>query len=288
MNLFNFFRPSTLTPAWTFSADGVIWRLVFAPGGRLIGESRDREKKAASFFCLDLIAGKPLWKNLALDEPWWIGIESVHNSTLLLHGFVSPDMPEHRGIQAFDVGTGQRLWEDETLTYWFGGAERLFAYRDFFDKRVGYEIEIRSGSIIATHDSTMDELNKIRQEIAGSAFVPEVTIPEPLDDEADPIVMGCVNHATKGMEVVGGIEYAKSGGFMIFDFNVRSEGRGAEPSSLENILAVYELPGRKRIFFEVTARGLKSRVPDVFFICNETLFFVKDQRTLTAIRLWKS
>jgi len=51
MDLRSIFRSDRLSPEWTYTADGMLWRLFCARGGRLVGECRDQEKKTATFFC---------------------------------------------------------------------------------------------------------------------------------------------------------------------------------------------------------------------------------------------
>jgi hypothetical protein len=288
MNLLSFFRSGRLIPDWSYVANGIVWRLLFTGKGRLVGECRDQEKKTASFFCLDEESGKPLWQDLRLEEAWWVGMEAVHGDTLLLHGFASPDMPEHRGIRAFDVETGVLRWRNDEATYWFGVGDRLFAYRDFFERRVGYEIDLETGGLKTTYDQSLQELHDIRRDAAEKEIAPEMTLPEILSEGAvEPALLAFVSRLTKGKGAVGNTEFILEDDILAFNYHVRVPGAAAQTPFYENHLFVYRYPQGTRLFSDVTARDLKAQVPDTFFVRNRRLFFVKDQKTLTAIRLWK-
>ena len=288
MNLFSFLRSDTIEPEWTYAAIGIFWRLIFTASGRIIGESRDQEKKTASFFCLDAGSGKILWENLRLEEGWWVGMEGAQEDVLLLHGFASPDMPEHRGLRAYDVETGALLWRNDDLTYWFGAETRLFTYRDFFEKRAGYELDLRSGEVKATHDASLEELHKIRREMAGTEFVPDLTLPEILDEEsAEASTLAFLKGVTKGKDVVGKIEFIRQKDFVALSYHLRSEGAKSQSPEFENHLSVFRFSDGRRIFSDIAAHNLRAQIPDSFFLHKGSLFFVKDQKTLTALRLWK-
>ncbi|MCX6133415.1 MAG: DUF4905 domain-containing protein [Ignavibacteriales bacterium] len=288
MNLFSsLFGSGNLSPEWSYTASGIVWRLLFTARGRIVGESRDQEKKTASFFCLDEESGRCLWQDLRVDEAWWVGMEGVQEDTLLLHGFSSPDMPEHRGIRAYDVETGNLLWRNDEATCWFGTGARLFAYRDLFERRVGYEIDLRSGEVKTTYDQSLQELHEIRRRAAAD-YVPEVTLPEILNEEsAEPSTVAFVKRVTKGKDVAGNIEFIQQDDVIAFNYHVRAQAAKTQPPVFENHLFVYELSRDKRVFSEIIGRALKAQVPDAFFLRKGKLFYIKDQTTLKALRVWK-
>src|SRR5450759_102613 len=110
MNISSLFQKKQLKPAWSYTTEGVLWRLLFSETNFIVGEDRDTEKKEVSFFCLNASNGDVLWKDISFAEPWWIGIEGIVHGKVFLHGFKKPDMPEHGRIIAVDLGTGRELW----------------------------------------------------------------------------------------------------------------------------------------------------------------------------------
>ena len=288
MNLLSLFRSDRLDTDWKYVANGIIWRLLFTERGRVVGECRNQDKKTVSFFCLDEESGNPLWRDLNLEEPWWVGIEAVLNDIVLLHTYASPDMPEHRGIRAYDTQTGVLRWRNDDVTFWFGFGDRVFAYRDLFEKRVGYEIGLQTGELKATYDESLQELHALRREAIESQSASGVTPPEIMSDDApDPSILGLVNRTAKGRKVAGNVEYIKQNDVLAFNYHILARTPAVQSQSFENHLFIYRLPKVTCAFSGIIGRDLKAYVPDSFFIRRSRLFFVKDQHTLTALRLWK-
>ena len=288
MNLFSFFRSERLDTDWKYIANGLIWRLLFTESGRVVGECRNQDKKTVSFFCLDEESGNPLWQDLNLEESWWVGIEAVLDDTVLFHSYASPDMPEHRGIRAYDTRTGILRWRNDDATFWFGFGDRVFAYRDLFEKRVGYEIGLQTGELKATFDESLQELHALRREAIDSQPASEVTPPEILTDNAlDPSMLALVNRTARGKKIAGSVEYVKQNDVLAFNYHILARTPAVQSQSFENHLFVYRLPQGTCVFSDIIGRDLKAHVPDSFFVRRSRLFFVKDQHTLTALRLWK-
>jgi hypothetical protein len=288
MSMFSFLKSDRLSPEWAYSAGSTIWRLVLAGQDALVGECRDPENKIASFFGLEISTGKVLWRDLHLDERWWVGIEAVQKNVVLFHSFATPDMPQHKGVRAIDLSSGSQLWRNDDVTYWFGHQNLVIAYRDFFEKRVGYEIDVHSGAVLNTHDTSLEVLHEFRRQSAEDQSVPEIAAPEVfVEEEADSVLLSLVRKETKGKQLSGRVESLRQNDIFLFNFHVLS--RKSEGSQkLENNLIVYRLPEKKCIFADVIGRNLASYVPDSFFVRNPFVLFVKDQNQLMALRLWKS
>jgi hypothetical protein len=289
MDLLSIFRPDQLATDWAYNANGIIWRVHFTSRGRIVGESRDRDRKVASFFCLDEQSGKPLWRDLRLEEPWWVGVEGVVRDVVLLHTYAKPDMPEHKGILAFDAESGTLRWRNDDVTFWFGSDVCVYAYRDFFERRVGYEIDLHNGELRRTFDESLPELHTLRRQVLDQQSSPEVVLPEILAGSSEePSLLPLVNKTVNRKEIAGNIEFIKEPGFLLFNYHVRDQNSPVGSPTYENHFFVYRYPQGERIFFDVIGVNLMAYVPDSFFIHRPRLFFIKDQRVLTAIRLWKS
>ncbi|RPI03963.1 MAG: DUF4905 domain-containing protein, partial [Ignavibacteriae bacterium] len=196
-----FFKEKQLTPAWSFDAGSLIWRIYFTSNNLIIGEARSQETKTTNFFCLDVRTGNPLWSNVGFDEPWWIGIETVYQRWMILHGFVRPDIPEHRGIRVVDIGSGGLLWRNDELSYWFMDGEKLYAHKYLFEKHVAYELDINSGAVINEYADDLDRILEIRNTLSGGDASPlqDVLYPEVLDAQEERSPLGSViQRITKG------------------------------------------------------------------------------------------
>jgi len=141
LNSFSFFSKKSLKPSWSYSPQGIIWRILVGKRDHIVGECRDNEQKKATFFCLNGISGQPLWENKGMNEPWWVGIEAVHQDVVLVHGFEQPDMPGHRGIEAWKLETGEELWRNEETTY-----GKLLAFNDSVQLERGMRAEVDKGT----------------------------------------------------------------------------------------------------------------------------------------------
>src|SRR5215510_2177296 len=110
-------RKGRLTPAWKFDSGGTIWRIHPTDSENIIGEVRDLERKKTTFFCIDRYSGEVRWEKRSFVDDWWVGVETVRNGKVFLHGYVVPDLPGHKSIIAVDITTGNKVWENEDLTF---------------------------------------------------------------------------------------------------------------------------------------------------------------------------
>lgn len=219
----------------------------------------------------------------------WVGLEAVQEDTVLLHSYPKPDMPEHKGIRGYDLEKGSLRWCNDDLTYWFGSGDRVIVYRDFFEKRVGYEINLQTGELQKTHDRSLQELHTLRQEAWESQVQAKVVLPDILDvASTEPLTHSLVDKGIRGRSVVGNIEFINEHGYFLFNCHLPAKNSTEQMRTYENHFFVYRLPEGKRLFSEVVGRNLKGYVPDTFFVKRPRAFFIKDERTLTALRLWKS
>jgi len=289
MNLRSIFRSDRLKPEWTYTADGMLWRLFCAKGGRIVGECRDRERKTASFFCLDESTGLPFWKNLQLEEAWWVGIEAILGDALILHSYAKPDMPQHRGIRAFDVATGTLRWRNDESTFWFGVNDRLYAYRDLFEKRVGYELDLNTGAHLRTFEESLHEIDELREQASEIQDRDGVVLPRPFDRESSsPEVQSLFDEALRSALPAGGVDVVQEKDVVAFSYYLHAQSDRSQKPTFENHLCVFRLPGRVRLFSEVINEHLAFPVPDTFFIRGSRLLFLKNQQSLVSLRLWRS
>ncbi|HWP83518.1 MAG TPA: DUF4905 domain-containing protein [Bacteroidota bacterium] len=283
MKFFSIFSAPTLSPTWQYRPGGLIWRILFSEHSRIVGEVRDDEKKIASFFCIDEHSGSPLWEGVQLETPWWVGIESVQGEYVVLHGFAKPDMPEHRGIYVLDLHSGKERWKNAELTYWFAYRDKLYAYRDRFEKRIGYALSLDSGEVVEMFENEVEALQPLRKlaqeetEHSGFAF-PELAAADMLP----PRVKQLLQKEAKGRDVVGEIEFMEEGDFLIFNYYTSGG------NALQNRIAVFERQKHHRVYSETLTTNAKAPIPDSFFVKDGSLFFIKDQQTLVAVTLWKS
>ena len=286
MKIFSLFNRPFLKPAWTFTAPGIIWRLFPAKSGELLGESRDQQKKQVSFFALNSATGLPLWQDLVLDEQWWIGIEEVSDGVLFLHKFSSPDMPAHRGIIAIDLATGKPLWSNEELTFWFAHQGAIFAHKMMFEKRIAFELDVRSGEVRRQiEEGSEPSLFEKREEVVGANQV-GLEFPQMVDfDRIDQVISGIITRETGGGSKVAALEYLQSNKFLLMNYHVRSKESTGETLLLDNHLKVLDMESGRLLYTDTISRNSPAAVPDSFYVRTGMVYYVKEQKTLTAVKL---
>jgi hypothetical protein len=287
-DLFSFFRSKQLKPVWEFSTDALIWRIFFTSNNKIVGETRDQESRSTEYFCIDASSGKTLWKNIGFEEPWWIGVESVHENRLILHGFARPDMPQHLGIRVVDIDSGKLVWKNDDITFWFVQDEKLFAHKYLFEKRIGYEIDIRTGTILSEHDSDLDVLEEkrsknLRQETDDQQGV---IFPEQYHESiADEKIRDLIRKITDAKAIEDRTEYMIYRDVLVLSY-YRQEQKKSESMLMDNVLSIYDLSSGKTVHNETIIESVKLPSPDTFFVKNDLLYFIKDRTILTAMRPW--
>ncbi|MFH0990960.1 MAG: DUF4905 domain-containing protein [bacterium] len=266
----------------------MIWRLLMSESGRCIGECRKQEQKETSFFCLNEQTGKILWEELKLDEPWWLGLEAVQKNIILVHGFVKPDLPQHYGIQAFEVETGRQVWARRDLTYWFGVQDIVYAYKDLFEKRIGYAVNLHTGEIQQTFESSDDELLAARRKANEELLLLPYRFPElAMESECPPAVWSIIQGRVKGKGIAGNPEYIQERGYLLFNYFARDPKSSPQVPSLENRFIIQDLERKKIVFEDVLSRNVPNPAPDSFFVNESFVYFINNGNELQALRLWK-
>lgn len=287
MEVFKFLHQGKLKPSWRYKADGAIWRIAPTPSGKLVGEERDLNRKTATFFCLNEVTGEVLWDKVRFDEKWWIGIEAVHRDVMYLHGFATPDLPEHKAITAIDLHTGNRIWSNEELTFVDAVENSLFASRESIEGPHILELDYRTGAILKSWGPNNEVIREARQRYHSELEEP-VEFPVPLQspmsgDTPDGMRIQeyCAGRSLAGP--IGIVDYDDQ--VVIFNRHEQSATRKVDPPHLVNILTVLEKKSGNVLFEETLDTNVSSVVPESFFVHRQVLFYIKDRATLTALRI---
>ena len=209
------FLRSGRTPhkTWTYSAGSYIWRVLPTPEGLFIGEERDPAARKASFFCLDAADGRVLWHHIPLGDGWWTGFAAAAQGVLLLHGYASPDLPQHLKIFAVDVRTGTPLWSNGSVTFTGVHGNEVHAATPSGEPVV---LDLKSGNPMPAHASSpeMDGPDESLQ------------FPSPVDlGEAVPGVKDLLDG-----EPFGPAELLAAEGYLVVSYCLRTEA-GPKPRS---------------------------------------------------------
>lgn len=283
MPFFNLFRRQAFRPSWEYTTKGILWRIQPASGGMLVGEERDIETRTASFFCVELSGGRSLWKEQTYGEQWWTGIETVYRDTLLLHGYASPDMPEHRGITGVDIATGTLLWQNSELSCVATLQGNVRATRTRGDTTVLCELDRRTGAMV--REIGPDSPDGTASRHGSDEFLNDVRYPEslPEGETARADLSWLISGANPAGPIAGPVEYVELGDRVVFGFHERDTTPVQDPPRFRSVLAVVRRARRVPLFRLAVDEAVPFPAPDAFLVVGETLLFVRGRRTLTAI-----
>jgi hypothetical protein len=281
MGLFSSLRSKQLAPAWTFSTSGVCWRLLPTRNGLIVGEDRNVESKTVSFFCIDRLSGREVWKDLRFATPWWIGLESIQGNVVLLHEYATPDMPDHRKIIAVDLFTGKLLWEDPELKFLFSLDDRLYAAQQALEQPRFFELELESGRRVGEIDpSRLDSLRTSAEA-------------DPYDFVAYASPLGSGGGNLAAFERAMAQEVAKAhhaehaevlllGGKLAMGYYDNLSADPGKPSFRQH-LSVLSAEGRQPLYEDTPTARAAVPVPDTFFGIGDMLYYIREQSAIVAV-----
>jgi hypothetical protein len=260
---------------WEYTAHGFLWRVCPAPGARLIGEERDVERRQASYFCLSLSGGVPLWKDRNFGESWWIGIDIVFRDILVLHRFMSPDIPEPMGITVVDLETGGVLWEKSDAVFAGVAGDDLVVRPKGRGPVEAAVVDRRSGDPLPPTESSRN-VSTVQPEEWEREWIFPVVLPagDPLQD--------IVNARGAAGEVLRSC--IETGRLTVVGYHVRSSGSQGEPVYDSMIALVDTASGRTERELKME-KEVRRPMPDTFLVRGEMLYCIRDRRVLAAVPL---
>lgn len=275
-----------LQPAWRYTSEGVIWKIVFTDKGLLVGEARTLDTKQVSFFCIDASTGVLFWEGATFGEQWWIGIEAICGEILFLHKYATPTMPEHKGIIAVDVASGRRMWTHEEMTFEFGTEDFVVASRNSMRGFQFFRLEVATG--ITSGELSRAEAKSLRHKSTSNIDeASEVKIRTPifnLDEDFSEHAVVIREHCDV-RTIVGPVEFLEQGSTLVFNYHQRSSSSSEEHIKVHNILKIVDRGSGTVLFDTQVHTNSSSVVPESFLVRHDMLYFVREQKTLTAVDL---
>jgi hypothetical protein len=258
--------------------------MMFSTSGFIVGEDRDPQRKEVTFFCLNAADGSVLWNNISVGEPWWVGIEAIAADRIFLHGFRTPDMPEHARVICLDLGTGKELWRYDEYSFACATGDSVVLYRDLFGQRRYHVFSGATGELMQDLGEPPADLHEIKRMNHGRT---DLTLPELVSVEEDP--QGLYRRLTRRCNltaVVGPIEAATYDGTIVASYHV-STASSAEHGNpmLRNLLVIVAEKPDAVIFEDVLNAATPAVVPDSFFLDGSMLYFMKERSQIVALDL---
>jgi len=260
-----------------------IWRIIPTNSGKLIIEERESEKKQAYFHCLSLDSGKKILSNFQFDDTFWVGVEAIKDDIIFFHKFAKPDMPKHRGIFAYDFLKKEFLWQNPDLIFLFIYEDAVYAYKDKFEGRNYYAINLSNGEIIEDVGANYELINRLRDESIKEEENKSYLFPEVF--EADSVADDRTNMFIKSLrnyfEISGKIEFIWKENLLMLSFH-EANSKG----TLNNLFKAVDLSKGKYILEEVINKETSLFLTDSFFVKDDLLFLLFGKTRLEVYKIF--
>ncbi|HTP12257.1 MAG TPA: hypothetical protein VMM37_01465, partial [Bacteroidota bacterium] len=113
-----------------------------------------------------------------------------------------------------------------------------------------------------------------------------LVFPEVLDvNSKDSPVARLLHREFSASELRGDAEFAAWGGYVVTSVHRHSPRSTGESETLDNEFRIFDAVTSKVVYTDTIAHETRGPVPDAFFLWNNAAYFIKDQKTLTAIKL---
>jgi hypothetical protein len=272
-------------PVWQYSVEGFLWQIQTGSPQCLVGEVRVPETKEVKYFCLDRTSGIPLWAELNPQGTWWSGIEAIGEGVVLFHGFASPDLPLHKGLYAVDVLSGKSLWSNPAARFLGLHSSTLLVAVDTPEKIAYRELDLLSGAVVRERgregDPEDDRVGGERRGISSAQFARPVR-------EAGIAARESWRALRRKMprEIIeDSIVALQAGAYSVVGMCTPTANHSVEQPDLSSALVVYRTDGASVAYSDVTNPHTTATRPDLFFVQDEVLYYVKQRSTLVAVPL---
>lgn len=246
---------------------GVIWNML-ADGDnqRLFLEVRDPSERTVAFSALNLQNNQWLWKDIRLEEPWWISLRAISGDILLLTVYTDAGNPEKKSVVAYDVVKNHIAWWQNGFSLtsvnrlYVRGVDARFPEKESI-------LDIFTGKVV----------QHVEFDLADSQNFPVI---RPFQYEEGTAHFSTVKDfldSRLGILPVATIEYLEYESLIIVSVFVDEEG-------LANYLFGLSASGDV-IFREKLGENLKGVGLDTFFIFSGHLIFVKNKNELTSYKI---
>jgi len=267
---------------YLYSSKNQIWRLLPTDTNKLIIEERQPETKQVYFSCIHSDTGKKIFKGIQLEEKFWIGIETIYKEVIYFHKFAKPDMPQHKGVIAFDLNKQKVLWQTDAQNFLFVSDDKLYCYQQNFETRNYIVLNYLTGQISEGSGVSHEEINELRKissttvDFLGYHF-PQTFYPQ---NQADERTKHTLSNLRNESVISGNIEFISLNNLLLFNFHMV-----AEAGFLRNVFKAVDLSTGKYILEEVLMSKSSAYVPDSFFVKDDLLFLLIEKTMLGAYRI---
>jgi hypothetical protein len=265
-----------LKKLYKYSRKRQIWRIIPAGEEVLVIEERDNRTREVFFNCIDIRRGKSILKDMQLEEKFWVGIEESDGEVLILHKYIKPDLPQHKGIIVYDIRGKKILWENGDFTFLFREENKIYGYKQLFDERKYAEFNLHTGEIISNPDG--ESILQKRNSSGEKELTDRYHFPEIYRKGAEETSDRIISREKENSLIVGNINSAKYGDLLLINYHEKREN-----DELLNIFKAFDIQSEKAILKETLNRNLTVFIPDCFFIKDDLLFLLKEKNEIITL-----
>jgi len=238
-----------------------LFRLLPTDTGKLVIEERDRTIKEAFFTCLDIRSGRKIFSDLQFDEKYWIGIEKIYKDVILFHRFERPDLPQHKGIIAYDIKSQTVLWENQNTFLYAADDKLIFMSFDFGIKNL-IVVDYLSGEQENAKESS---LNLEPQKEDYSSYIHSKKISR---NNLEEMLNSKLQKKMALYLIKDEIQFAEKSDLIFFSFHLVNKNGKFD----NKFFAVYN--HEKIILEETINKNIEKLEPESFFIKDDLLFLL--------------
>lgn len=256
-----------LFPIFSHSFTGKVWNIVSdRRGDQLLIETREESKFSTTFYIYDRVNNTLTIKDLAFEEKWWIGISYFNGPVVVFHTFPGSENPDQKEFFAYDLHQQEVLWNKTDINIIDFDDDSLLAYSE--DGEVAQKYDLMTGEPI-TLGSTAARGKERHKFIKHPFHYAQGS------DHFTTVAQFLSQHGFEGLE--RGIDYFEGNEVVIMAFY-----QGG--TELVNDLLVMNMD-QEVILQERLGSGLKGISDRAFFICHNTLIFVKNNTDFFSFQL---
>jgi hypothetical protein len=259
--------PGRLDFNFSHSFEGIVWSTLVVPDGDIILlEVRYQERKAVTFSALDYQRNTFLWRDMKLDEPWWVNLSAASQGVMLFTIYLETNNPDKKGILAYALVSQKLLW-------WSNDFSIL---RVWGDKVSGMTMKWGTKEVVLDL-LTGKEITGERPE-PGSTATPKAVKPLQYIDGTPyfETVKTFLGQKLNLLPVLS-LEYLEHNTLIFISYYVMEDG-------LANYLLVLSGEGDLLLKEKIDSQ-LKGIGLDTFFILDGCVFFVKNKVELVSYKI---
>jgi hypothetical protein len=236
----------TLIPVLLEKFGGIVWKVeADSENGLVAVETRNPDDRTAAISAFDYRSGKCLFREFRVEDSWSWHLDKIYRNTIFLHGYLSPQSPEHKGIIAITTA-GSIAWQRFNQTLLRVTSKGLILFNPALQPR-SYELTDEAGNLAERNPANMESL------------VQPITLPQVSGPEA---FAHLLPH-----DVAGPVWSCTLPDTLILAFHT------GVPGSFRQELRIFR--GGELAGSEILAAAIQKMNPEAFFLIERHLFCIR-------------